>query len=263
MAKKAKETTGQSSGQSDIRRYMTDEIRRLYPEDYYKLYHQRESKIQIAKDDLSSLIPPSAEHHGKHDRHHESNDKEATASLLTRNIIDGYLHILSRDYQRFSYLDTATLNYVMSPELKEETRSDALKKAMPTADKTHFAVPINLHSKHWILITVLFDARTYSILDPRPKNLDAEMAHSIKHITGLTLKVASEHEYREIIPEQDTRLEDDDYNCGVFVCWLAKRFAASNSDHRKTAFDADKFRLEMFETIKNSLSPEASVSIGG
>lgn len=250
------------SSTGEIRRHMADELERLYSIDNV-VYYQRESKIQIDRNDLLSLMPPSPGDDGNRD----------VKLLLTNRIIDAYLYILSHHYERFGYLDTTSLsrligigNGIDSADCSGNViRIERAIDALPKAGQTHYAIPIAVNGKHWILLTVRFDRKKYSILNPKSYS-DSDAAGTKRAIEYLTDSVRDivtgggdgDRSYEEVTNDE-TAWPKDDYNHDVFVCWLAKRFASSSKRDENEQFEADQFRAEMFDRIINTISKGGSL----
>lgn len=251
---------------------MTQVIQRLYPSssdkaknDYYQLDGDKNEIIGIRKNDLLSLMPPDVP--SATTTTNSENVVKTSTSWLTDSIVDGYLFLLTRDFDHFSYLDTTSVQYLMS-ELDEDIRvKHIITNGFPkTGGQTHYAVPINVNQDHWILATIRLDTKVYSILDPKQKQLDDKIASRIKYLTELLLLLNATTKKTENqqpptneqimmmrTSEDEIVKQTDNYNCGVFVSWFAKQFA-SNGRLNEESFEADRFRIEIFDKITSSMT---------
>lgn len=129
---------------------------------------------------------------------------------LSCNVIDAYFEVLSVHCPR---------NFALRPttDVRPCQSIEGGLRARLNPDVTHALFPANVRESHWVLLEYIRgkDFQVFNIYNPKsPEYDDDAMAITARlnwHLTGSRTDVAV-----RICPRQD-----NDVDCGVYVCWYA------------------------------------------
>lgn len=160
-------------------------------------------------------------------------------------LIDYYSSVLINESERVNqigYSNCETSKIILADGCDDVDNQFYLNLKRQWIQKTEIFLPLNVNQNHWILIYVNVTTGTYFTFDPINSCPDHEpFFHNFRSCYD---SVFPENEIYWSINGMFHPLQNDGFNCGIFVLYFIQKIIEYNIIPR-TEFDPSKFRNEL------------------